>query len=58
MRNYDNGFLIWDDDLERELFTEEEIKANNKRVAKMLERIKRRESAEMNTTNEGGAREE
>ena len=31
MRNYHNGFLIWDDDLERELFTEEEIKANNKK---------------------------
>ena len=47
MRNYSNGFLIWDDDLERELFTEREIKANNKRVAKMLKRIERKGAVKM-----------
>ena len=56
MRNYHNGFLIWDDDLERELFTEREIKANNKRVAKMLKRIERKSCKDGYIRMVGGAR--
>ena len=37
-----NGFRVWDEELERELFTPEEIAANNVMVAILCELIKAR----------------
>jgi len=38
-----NGFLLWDDEFERELFTPEEIEQNNQQARFMIELINARE---------------
>lgn len=40
---YKNGFLVWDEEFERKIFTPEEIAASNIRVAVMQELVKARD---------------